>query len=613
VYYRDTGKIYANLPNGAYTKLSGFEIWTPGLDDYSGSGSISINAGQTMQIDPPADPVPPTSVFPAPTYTLKDSSDNSIATVSSSGVLTGVSAGTAVVLETVSPLVSEITVTVIPPSVFFNDDTNLLTDLPGNSDTQIITGNLISNDTTDGGNSDFAASNPGVLVGTYGTLTVNSDGTYSYELDNDNTAVIALSTGESVIETLNIDIIENISGNVGTSALTITISGSNDSPIAGSITANTLEDTMIVLAQADLLANSSDLDSNNTLVASNIQSSNATVVNNGDGTYSITPRTNLHGMISLTFDVSDGVDTASSTIELNVTGVADAPIISINKNLEFDSDDFESGTNGWGGSTTTVAAFETGAMLGQNGGTATYEKTYEIPDGISSVEIAFTVHEINSWDDENLNVFVEGVEVSSIALSHTGRSTGSESGTTNINGGGVTGSITHGTDGIVSGTGKHSTGAWSQSHYYTLIVPVASDQTSIKLGVSSTLNDTIGDESWGLDDVILSVAAPNVDSVGVRVAKIDITTEVSDNDGSETIGNILISDVPNEVTLSNGTDNGDGTWLLTTDDLVDLTATPDSGYNGITTLKVESTSIEGDPADNTSQTTLQTFKLLFTE
>ncbi len=70
------------------------------------------------------------------------------------------------------------------------------------------------------------------LVGTYGTLTLNSTGGYSYVLDNTNATVIALGTGDTLHEYFNYTVQDNGGATATNNAtLDITIHGINDAPV----------------------------------------------------------------------------------------------------------------------------------------------------------------------------------------------------------------------------------------------------------------------------------------------------------------------------------------------------------------------------------------------
>ena len=76
----------------------------------------------------------------------------------------------------------------------------------------------------------FGATNGTVgsaLSGTYGSLTLNANGSYSYTLDNANLAVQGLSAGETLSEIFTYTITDG-DGDTSTTTLTITINGTDD-------------------------------------------------------------------------------------------------------------------------------------------------------------------------------------------------------------------------------------------------------------------------------------------------------------------------------------------------------------------------------------------------
>ncbi|KAF1004473.1 MAG: hypothetical protein GAK28_03995 [Luteibacter sp.] len=80
------------------------------------------------------------------------------------------------------------------------------------------------------------------VVGNYGTLTLNADGSYSYVLDNANPTVNALKDGQSLTETYSYTIVDG-DGDTSTTTLTITIHGRTDGtpsilPVDGNGAAN---------------------------------------------------------------------------------------------------------------------------------------------------------------------------------------------------------------------------------------------------------------------------------------------------------------------------------------------------------------------------------------
>ena len=67
--------------------------------------------------------------------------------------------------------------------------------------------------------------------GTYGTVTINSDGSYTYTLDNTDAQTNALAQGESVTDVFSYTVTDEF-GATDTATLTITITGTNDGPVA---------------------------------------------------------------------------------------------------------------------------------------------------------------------------------------------------------------------------------------------------------------------------------------------------------------------------------------------------------------------------------------------
>ena len=71
---------------------------------------------------------------------------------------------------------------------------------------------------------------PGVsLAGDYGTVTLNADGTYEYELDNDDGDVQSLDEGETLTDIFTYSM-RDADGDTSMATLTITINGTDDAP-----------------------------------------------------------------------------------------------------------------------------------------------------------------------------------------------------------------------------------------------------------------------------------------------------------------------------------------------------------------------------------------------
>jgi Ca2+-binding RTX toxin-like protein len=99
---------------------------------------------------------------------------------------------------------------------------------------------------------------------------------------------------------------------------------------AQAVLVNGSEDVSYTLTAAALLQGFTDLDGN-TLSVTNLTSTSGTVVNNNNGTYTITPGTNFNGTVTLSYNVVDGVGGQYSSVAATQTftfgAVNDAPTV----------------------------------------------------------------------------------------------------------------------------------------------------------------------------------------------------------------------------------------------------------------------------------------------
>ncbi|EPA0548831.1 tandem-95 repeat protein, partial [Vibrio alginolyticus] len=429
---------------------------------------------------------------------------------------------------------------------------------------------------------DLTASN--LTVDGNATVVENDDGSFTITPDADFNGDIDLSfditDGDATIQ----------------ATADLTVNPVNDLPTVGQPQFVTQEDTSFTFTEEQLLQNAGDIDGDN-LTVENVASDSGTLVDNGDGTYTFAPNENFDGNVNVTFDVNDGTATVPAEANIDVQSVVDMPELSIASDLVIASDNFESGSNGWNANTESSQGFETGDMLGRIGGTGGDEavsKTYEIPSDVNEVNISFSFYEIDSWDGESFQIFVGGEQLTTLENS----AFRTQDGTTTLydSDGNEVGEVIHGA------SQREGFGGWNdQAHQVNLTVPVEDGQ--LQLGFGSTLNQSIPDESFGIDNIEITVADADYQIIGTEDTPVplDIDAALTDTDGSENLA-ILIEDVPEGSALSAGVDNGDGTWSLQPGELEGLEFIPSADFNGDVTLTVNATSTDVDTGTTATAT-----------
>ncbi|MEQ3491327.1 tandem-95 repeat protein [Vibrio sp. SSH13-20] len=416
------------------------------------------------------------------------------------------------------------------------------------------------------------------------TVVANDDGSFTITPDADFNGDIDLSfditDGDATIQ----------------ATADLTVNPVNDLPTVGQPQFVTQEDTSFTFTEEQLLQNAGDIDGDN-LTVENVASDSGTLVDNGDGTYTFAPNENFDGNVNVTFDVNDGTATVPAEANIDVQSVVDMPELSIASDLVIASDNFESGSNGWNANTESSQGFETGDMLGRIGGTGGDEavsKTYEIPSDVNEVNISFSFYEIDSWDGESFQIFVGGEQLTTLENS----AFRTQDGTTTLydSNGNEVGEVVHG-----SSQGEGFSFWNDQAHQVNLTVPVEDGQ--LQLGFGSTLNQSIPDESFGIDNIEITVADADYQIIGTEDTPVplDIDAALTDTDGSENLA-ILIEDVPEGSSLSAGVDNGDGTWSLQPGELDGLEFIPSADFNGDVTLTVNAISTDVDTGTTATAT-----------
>ena len=224
---------------------------------------------------------------------------------------------------------NDLVIQIIDTAPVAQDDTAAVTE----DATAAITGSVLTNDTL-GADAITTVINTGDAK--YGTLVDNGDGTWSYQLNNSLQAVQALNDGQTLTETIRYTITD-ADGDITTAELTITINGTNDLPVIQAQTNHGLEDHTV---SGNVLTGASDRDNDALSVAeftingtkyaagatANIVGVGSIFIN-ADGSYVFTPNANWNGVVpQITYTVTDGTGRVSSSLDIDVLPVNDAPV-----------------------------------------------------------------------------------------------------------------------------------------------------------------------------------------------------------------------------------------------------------------------------------------------
>jgi VCBS repeat-containing protein len=183
----------------------------------------------------------------------------------------------------------------------------------------------------------LSVANAGTLQGSYGSLLLNSDGSYAYTLDNASLAVQSLSAGQTVTEAFAYQATDGIAATPA--ALTVSITGSNDAPVTIADVAYVREDLNIT-ATGNVLSNDTDVDQGTVLSVANSgtqQGSYGQLALAGDGSYTYSLDNGSLDVQSLGRDaqvvehfgytVTDGIVGTASVLDVFLDGANDVPIL----------------------------------------------------------------------------------------------------------------------------------------------------------------------------------------------------------------------------------------------------------------------------------------------
>ncbi|PLX68890.1 MAG: hypothetical protein C0603_04175, partial [Denitrovibrio sp.] len=181
------------------------------------------------------------------------------------------------------------------------------------------------------------------------------------------------------------------SGAEATNTITITVTGTNDGPVAVDDSAETVEDTAVTFS---ILGNDSDVEGDDLAVTVVGEPEHGTVTYNaetGEATY--TPNADYNGTDTFTYTITDGDKTDTATVKITVDPVNDAPVVTVDNVVTdiFFADDNAGYHNAFG-------VYETDA----NGNPVSGEIILINSDSANSNELLATYE----GDSDSLNFFI---------------------------------------------------------------------------------------------------------------------------------------------------------------------------------------------------------------
>ncbi len=163
----------------------------------------------------------------------------------------------------------------------------------------------------------LAAAAAGSYLGTWGTLAIGADNGWTYTL-NDN----AQTLGQDVEST---DVFSVALTDGRTLGFTLTVRGVNDAPEASDITFDAEEDEV----SAGSLPTADDIDAGDTVTYELTRAaSNGTAIVGTNGAYSYTPNGDFFGEDSFTYTISDGRESRTYTVTVQVADDGEPIVVS---------------------------------------------------------------------------------------------------------------------------------------------------------------------------------------------------------------------------------------------------------------------------------------------
>ncbi len=421
-----------------------------------------------------------------------------------------------------------------------------------------ITGSLSVTD-TDSGEASFSAD---TVTGSYGSLTINASGSWSYDADNSQTAIQSLGYGDTLTETLTIQSVDGTTQNI-----MIIISGVNDAAvISGTTTGAVTEDGASTLNTTGSLS-VTDTDSGEaSFTANTVMGSYGSLTIDASGSWSYeadnsqTAIQSLGSGNTLTETLSiQSFDGTTQNIVLTINGTNDVAVISGTSTGAVTENDastlLTTGSLSVSDTDAGEASFSVATVTGSYGSLtidASGNWSYEADNSQTAVQAlggSNTLTEtlsVQSFDGttENIVITINGLNNAAVI---SGTTTGaiSEDGASTLN---ISGALTitdtdTGEDVFTAATVTGSYGSLTIDASGSWSYEADNSQTAIQsLGSGDTLTETLLIQSFDgtTQNIVLTINGTN----DVAVISGTSTGAVTENDASTllTTGSLSVSD-----------------------------------------------------------------------
>ncbi len=424
------------------------------------------------------------------------------------------------------------------------------------NDTDVDTGDTHSVTAVNGSAGNVGAN----LVGTYGTLHLNSDGTYTYTLNNGLASVQALAAGASVTDVFTYTNADNHGGS-SSASLTVTINGTNDAPDIHLVATGTPDTASATLTETNAgLSTSGTLTVTDADVSDTVNSSVTTVVASGTTAGLTSNAAQLLAMLAVS----------------PTSGLAANPADTHNLNWTFNS------------GTQAFDYLAAGQSL-----TLTYTVQSTDNNGASDTQ---TVTVTVNGTDEASNTLISQVVASKQSSNNSPSTAQITFNTTNIHANFVditsaihVSNVTNDAF-IVAGSGHFD--ATTQTYSFDVNKGSGNNGSSYSVTIDAgAFSDSVGNTNTSFTKSGLKPAGTSGEPINLAL---------TDPSHEGALITVTVKDVPSGWTIDGATHNADGSWTTQTSDLHGLTVTTPASFTGAAVLDVQMTWINADGTAGTA-------------